>query len=44
MSKRGICMFNFKKGCKVPFPKKIFEEYEKTEYGYIANVSVEKNN
>ena len=35
-------MFNFKKGCKVPFPEKIFEEYEKTEYGYIANVSVEK--
>lgn len=35
-------MFNFKKGCEVPFPEKIFEEYEKTEYGYISNVSVEK--
>ena len=35
-------MFNFKKGCKVPFPDKIMEEYEKTEYGYVANVSVEK--
>lgn len=35
-------MFNFKKGCKVPFPEKILEEYEETEYGYIANVSSEK--
>ncbi len=30
-------MFNFKRGCKGPFPEKIFEEYEKTECGYIAN-------
>lgn len=35
-------MFKLKKGCKVPFPEKIFEEYEITEYGYIANISVEK--
>lgn len=35
-------MFVFKKGCKVPFPENIFEEYEETEYGYIANVSAEK--
>lgn len=35
-------MFNFKKGCKVPFPEKILEEYEELECGYIANVSAEK--
>ncbi len=35
-------MFNLKRGCKVPFPEKIIEEYEETEYGYIANVSAEK--
>lgn len=42
MLKGWSCMFNFKKGCKVPFPEKILEEYGKTKYGYIANVSVEK--
>ena len=35
-------MFNFKKGCDVPFPEMIHEEYEKNEYGYIANISTEK--
>ncbi len=39
---RGVSMIDFKKGCKVPFPEKIFEQYEKIEQGYIANINVGK--
>jgi len=35
-------MIEFKKGCKVPFPEKIFEQYEKVEQGYMANINVGK--
>ncbi len=35
-------MFNFRKGSKVPLPEKIKHEYEKTDFGFIANVSAEK--
>lgn len=35
-------MIDFKKGCIVPHPERIFEEYEQTEHGYIANVSTKK--
>ncbi len=35
-------MINFKKGCQVPYPEKIFEQYEKSEQWYIANISTEK--
>ena len=35
-------MINLRKGCKVPFPERIFEEYEQIEHGYVANVSAEK--
>jgi len=39
---RSISMIDFKKGCKVPFPEKIFEQYEKVEQGYMANINVGK--
>lgn len=35
-------MLNMKKGCRVITADKLYEQYEKTEYGYIANVNVEK--
>ncbi len=38
----GVSMIDFKKGCKVPFPEKIFEQYEKVEQGYIANINAGK--
>ena len=40
---KGVAyMINFKKGCQVPYPEKIFEQYEKSEQWYIANISAEK--
>lgn len=35
-------MLNMKKGCKVKNADELYEQYEKTEYGYIANVNAEK--
>lgn len=35
-------MLHMKKGCKIQNADKLFEQYEKTEYGYIANMHVEK--
>lgn len=35
-------MIEFAKGYTVPYPEKIKEEYQQTEYGFIANLTVEK--
>lgn len=35
-------MLNLKKGCKIKNADKLYEQYEKTEHGYIANVNIEK--
>ncbi len=35
-------MLNMKKGCKIKNADSLYEQYEKTESGYVANVNVEK--
>ena len=35
-------MLNMKDGCKIENADKLYEAYEKTEYGYLSNINVEK--
>lgn len=35
-------MLNMKKGCRVPFPEKLYESYEKNENNILANVNAQK--